>query len=343
MASYTKRLTVAVLAGMALGILAAPAAAQIRIMPNSSNLVNPVWRVGPLNTPLNQAAYNTAVFGNAMSQVPPWVYGYNPYPQVANYGPVYNPMLANQGLPLGGASLTSNPAINSALYSNGYGSSPGMGYNSLNNNSYYPGYYPPPYYSGDYTLGATLQGMGSVISAQGQFNIQNQQAKLIQQQELQAKVDTRRKVYEEWLYEQANMPSLQDRREQLQRYELRRAMKDPPLVEILSGTSLDAIYKDLLTKQAQWPKGPQWTIDDSVLKRINWSSGAGGNAGMLKKLRDGEPLPWPAALKTPAFAREVTRIDTRMKDAVNQAEIPRRSMPAPSPTCVPTSRRWMKW
>src|SRR5262249_29157893 len=56
--------------------------------------------------------------------------------------------------------------------------------------------YPPPYYgpySGSYGLGNTLQGASSVINAQGQFNIQNQQAKLAQQGVEQSKVDTRRK------------------------------------------------------------------------------------------------------------------------------------------------------
>jgi hypothetical protein len=37
---------------------------------------------------LRNWAYNTQVIGNAYASVPPWVYGYNPYPPVVNYGPV---------------------------------------------------------------------------------------------------------------------------------------------------------------------------------------------------------------------------------------------------------------
>src|SRR6266542_1564788 len=37
-----------------------------------------------------QYAYNTAFLGRIYSRIPPWLYGYNPYPQVANYGPVYS-------------------------------------------------------------------------------------------------------------------------------------------------------------------------------------------------------------------------------------------------------------
>ena len=38
---------------------------------------------------LNQAAYNTAVMGRALSTIPPYALGYNPYPQIVNYGPMY--------------------------------------------------------------------------------------------------------------------------------------------------------------------------------------------------------------------------------------------------------------
>jgi hypothetical protein len=38
---------------------------------------------------LGQWAYNTRVVGRALASYPPYLYGYNPYPQVVNYGPVY--------------------------------------------------------------------------------------------------------------------------------------------------------------------------------------------------------------------------------------------------------------
>src|SRR5262249_15410167 len=58
------------------------------VVRNFSNMPKPKWYVAP-GLRLNQAAYNTRVIGNAYSYVPPWTYGYNPYPQVVNYGPVY--------------------------------------------------------------------------------------------------------------------------------------------------------------------------------------------------------------------------------------------------------------
>src|SRR5262245_7056526 len=45
-------------------------------------------------TLLQQSAFrqynrDLRVIGRTYAQFPPWVFGYNPYPQVVNYGPVY--------------------------------------------------------------------------------------------------------------------------------------------------------------------------------------------------------------------------------------------------------------
>jgi hypothetical protein len=60
----------------------------VRVMPNYSNLPNPNWYIAPGLT-VNQYAYNLRTIGNAYSSVPPYALGYNPYPSVVNYGPVY--------------------------------------------------------------------------------------------------------------------------------------------------------------------------------------------------------------------------------------------------------------
>jgi hypothetical protein len=190
----------------------------------------------------------------------------------------------------------------------------GGGYGS----GWWPGSYGPFY--GDFSLGNTLQGVSSVVYAQGQLSIMDQQARIVQQQAAQSQLDTRRRIFDEWLYEQANTPSVQDRREQMQRYDLRRAMRDPPLPEILNGSSLDAVYKDLLNKQSQWGKGPPVTIDENVLKHLNLTSRSGGNVGLLRRVKEGEPLPWPTSLKSDAYKPEVERINQRLQDAVRQAE-----------------------
>ncbi|HZT81937.1 MAG TPA: hypothetical protein VFA26_17050 [Gemmataceae bacterium] len=79
---------------------------RTQFIPNSQMFVNPAFRVGPNFTPINQAAYNISTMGRAYYNVPPWLYGYNPYPSPIittpyyppyPYYPVYNPYLLYGG------------------------------------------------------------------------------------------------------------------------------------------------------------------------------------------------------------------------------------------------------
>jgi hypothetical protein len=58
------------------------------VLPNTAGMINPNYQIYP-GVSVNQYAYNVATIGRAYSQVPPWTYGYNPYPAVVNYGAVY--------------------------------------------------------------------------------------------------------------------------------------------------------------------------------------------------------------------------------------------------------------
>lgn len=81
-----------VLAVAVLALTTSESQAQVRVLPNSQSIVNPYYRVAP-GLPLNQAAYNIRVMGNAYSHVPPWVYGYNPYPAPIIVNPYVPPVV----------------------------------------------------------------------------------------------------------------------------------------------------------------------------------------------------------------------------------------------------------
>jgi hypothetical protein len=73
------------------GVLASAsqAAPPVRVLPNSTTLVNPYWQVAP-GLSLRQYAYNQRVLANVYTQYPPWVFGYNPYPAPVIYN-AYSP------------------------------------------------------------------------------------------------------------------------------------------------------------------------------------------------------------------------------------------------------------
>lgn len=180
----------------------------------------------------------------------------------------------------------------------------GYGYHS------YPvaGYSGYPYGTGD-PYGGYMNGAASAITAQGQYYINTQQAYLIKEQVRQAQMDNHRRAYDEWLYERANTPTLNDERERVQREETRRARSMPPQTEIWAGTALNTLLFDIQQMQARGCSGPIVPLNEDALRQINVSGGNGqGNQGLLK---DAGRLNWPLALET--LPQEKEAADLRMR------------------------------
>ncbi len=92
MCNFVKQLGVAALAAVVPVGMAVPSAhAQVRVPPNSQGLVNPNFQVAP-GLSLSQAAFNIEVLGRAFAQVPPFVFGFNPFPPtvVTPFAPVFS-------------------------------------------------------------------------------------------------------------------------------------------------------------------------------------------------------------------------------------------------------------
>lgn len=223
--------------------------------------------------------------------------GFNPY---TNPNAFFNRMGTSPtgGFnPYGGASMTSTPSLPSPLYPP-YG---GYGYN-----------FPDPY-SGN------LMGSAAVINASGQYMLSTQQAMIMQQQVKREKLENRRRVIEEWLWERNNLPTAQDEFERNQRLELRRQQNDPPVNEILSAQALNVLLIDIQKHMgaASDNSGPEVRLDEEILKKINVTPPGKGSAniGLLKN----DKLSWPIALRSPEFKRERDLLDTLTPEAKGQA------------------------
>jgi hypothetical protein len=156
-----------------------------------------------------------------------------------------------------------------------------------------------------------------VINAQGRFMVNREQSFGIREQVKQAKIDTRRRIFDEWQYERANTPTLEDLREQDIRMARRRALNDPPFTEILAATSLNTLLDQLKTAQGGGARGTtSVAMDEDTLKRINVTGGAGGNIGLLKN--DGF-LQWPMPLRAEEFSVERDAITKALPKLVQEA------------------------
>jgi hypothetical protein len=96
MLTLTRRFAlIAITALVGVGLFAASAQAQFR-RPAPIRVFPSVQSVYPTFVPsrlqqdaFRNWAFNSRVIARTYRQFPPWYFGYNPYPQVVNYGPVY--------------------------------------------------------------------------------------------------------------------------------------------------------------------------------------------------------------------------------------------------------------
>jgi hypothetical protein len=157
----------------------------------------------------------------------------------------------------------------------------------------YPGYAPPGY--GGFGPGNTLYGAANVISSSGQLFINQEQARVEREKANQAKIDTKRKTFDEMMYEKANTPTFTEEQEKTQMMIVRRLMNHPLPAEVTSGRSQNILlpYLDKLLRVGV--QGPPIPLDPYMLKSINVTAGVdGANIGILK---DGGKLDWPFALR----------------------------------------------
>ena len=183
----------------------------------------------------------------------------------------------------------------------------------VNVNGYNPGYgaYPTSPY------GSYLSGKADLVNASGQYGIQVQQANLLQEDVHKSMLQSRRDVLNEARYERETTMNSEQVRQQGIIDALHRARNEPPLNEIWSGLSLNALFSDIKKANTYGVRGPTVPLDQDMLKHINLTTGVtSAGAGVLK---DGPKLQWPSALQDPAFKDNRSQLETMTTQALQQA------------------------
>jgi hypothetical protein len=187
----------------------------------------------------------------------------------------------------------------------------------VNVNQYAPSYAPysgAPY--GDPYASGGLTGAANAINAQGEYEKQFQQARLMNQDVERSKIDTRRAKIEQWQWERNNMPTLEDNRRRDQYEQLRRSVNDPPPAEIWDGSALNRILVAIQQAQPPGSPGPMVPLAPNVASQISLTTGATSTgAGLLK---NGPKLRWPYALSDDAFDGLRSNVNQLMKTAYDQ-------------------------
>jgi len=306
MSVSVRRLSAVVLGGLVLvGAATRPSVGQQPTARPPVQAVNPNIYANPAATPGRFA--NTAVLGKALQNAP------------GNAGAGYG------SLAPGGAPDTGYGTL-AASYAN-----PGQGYGSLvnsNNGGGYGGGY------GGYGMGGFgfygtqwmmnpyegyLRGVADVTNANAQYQLTISQAKIVRQQAVQESIRTRRAWLEQAEYERAHMPDPEQIRQRALQREIDRARVSPPLTEIWSGRSLNALLRHLIAQQGQGVRGPRVPLSEDTLKSINLTAGdTRGNVGLLK---DNGKLQWPQPLQHEVFKDARESLSRRMKQAFSSVQV----------------------
>jgi hypothetical protein len=260
---------------------------------------------------LGQFAYNTAILGNALRQVPPYAFGFNPFlGGTIPTGPSLAPSLLNLAA---GSPMTGYPTLSSSPYgafSGNYSMSttPGTYGSSSSPYGYSSSYsYLPP-------EAAALMGLASLTNASGQYWNQIEKARLLREQSRESEMETAKKrvQWERW-YEEYGKPTAPKMRASEMTTDLERARTDPPATEVWSGKSLNDLLRSIQS-MGTLNHGPNLALEEDTLKAINLSAGARGNVGMLRN--DGN-LNWPLSLTEAPFTDLRERLTKNIRHAVS--------------------------
>ena len=194
------------------------------------------------------------------------------------------------------------------------------------------------YGMGGYGMGGFMPGMGpggymmglaSVTNANGQYQMQIQQARIEQQQAERERYKSRlawdqTRIDELKLRGEEATASRQYRetvRDQQRQETLNWSRDNPPTHYIMSGLALNTIMDEIRKIQlATNMRGPQVTVDQDVLDHLNVNNGGTSGGGGFSLIKNDGKLNWPISLRTSEFNPIRQEVDQIMGQAVRMVK-----------------------
>lgn len=183
------------------------------------------------------------------------------------------------------------------------------------------GGYPFPAYRQD-PMNGYLTGVASVTAATGQYWNDIQQAKITREQARVASMDTARKGLELEMWYERQKPKTQDLVDAAVRTDLERARRDPPMTEVWSGQSLNALLNNIL-KSPRPTGGPAIPLPEDTLRGLNLVDRS--SRGNLSLAKDEGKINWPVSLQDESFdgpRDHFSRLFGQAMSAINSGDAP---------------------
>jgi hypothetical protein len=290
MSECTRRCGLAVVLVAGLMGTAPPAHAQFNFNPN----MNPSLVSG-----LSQAQYVTFLQQAAAARAAAQAQGFFPgNPGLGAVNP-YTPVTANPY-----AAAATNPYSPYNPFNPGTGGSP---YDSGYGNPYWP-YYADP--------GSVLRGAADIMRAYGTVITSQEQARIMREAALQARLDTKKKKFDLDMYIRANTPTFTDEQAKLAKATLKRIQTMSSEPEIVNGRALNLLLDDIRKHVGKKAPVDPFALREDQLAQLNVTK---SNAS-LGILRNGGEFVWPAVFQEYFPAEQLRLIENQAKSLVKNAE-----------------------
>src|SRR5262249_32583196 len=149
-----------------------------------------------------------------------------------------------------------------------------------------------------------------MLNSAGNFMVNQEQARIMNQQAKQAELDTKKKAFEQMQWEKANTPTFTEEQVPISNRIVFRMVTNPQEWEIVAGVTLNRLVPFVNTLAAKGIMGPTVPLDPTQVNQLNVT--VGGQGPKVGLFRSGEDLEWPLNLQGP----EQEKLDGMIKKAV---------------------------
>jgi hypothetical protein len=150
--------------------------------------------------------------------------------------------------------------------------------------------------------------VAAITDSQGRYLISEGYAKLLREDLLQKKLVTRRQEIEHWVWRRSFLAKAdEEEKQRAKALQLKDAADDPPVTEIIAGTTLNTLLKALIKTG---PAEPSTPLDQESLDHLNLRSAADRGLGLLYR----KDVFWPALLTTARFRESRQEVERLLGD-----------------------------
>ena len=241
---------------------------------------------------------------------------YNTNPQAYLNSGMIGPSVVPPVSPLGPHDPYGSIGNPYASTSPGYGiGGPGM----PNPYNPYGPYYPYPNYDPYGSMGQAelLRAYGSTVNS-------FEQARILREQALQARLDTKKKAFDLDIYIKANTPTAAQERERIEKLTLKRMQTASLPGEVSSGKALNFLVNNLRKNAKNKTAIDPIVLTETVLSHLNVTKHQYG----LGILREGGRVTWPTVLTEKLTLEQQRALDRQLQAAVRDAYAGKVDVPA---------------